>query len=600
MAMSQNTYTFPERISKVRTAVDWKVEEKDSPSTPEIQPGGWSPLFKIIERNGGKLLVYSLLIGGSLIFIWPFLWMAATSVKLDREMFGPKLRLWPQRPVPAEVSPYIDERFFQDVEGKRLDEVLPLIERHLSNRPDLGWPDDTDRSSAIPQVARGIFAKLQSLLPVETWSRDLSELGRSCEEKIDQRMVDQVLGQVRRHLAIGALHARSYDLTEDELVSGSGVANAWQLSGPGELRQTSEQGKNFADLSYDFTGEKRNRITLSQTFRTSFPVDRLHKLQLYLRPDDSWHGLSVTIEKLGRKYQAIHPGYLSDFNWTCLTWQEPGPDDALNKIRSWVLLKEIALPQGTAVLNDPGAIKVTLELTRNTFLGAWGAKILRNYRSTLNHIPFWRYLGTSVFLVILNIVLTLFSCSLVAYSFARLQWPGRNLSFALMLATMMIPGQVTMIPHFLIIRWLGWYNTLYPLWVPSLFAGAFNVFLLRQFLKGIPRDLEDAAKIDGCGYWRVYWHVMLPLVRPTLAAIAIFTFMGTWNDFMGPLIYLNDQRLYPLSLGLFALNVQTGGGAGSMGIMMAGSLLMTLPVIAIFFFAQRYFLQGVTFTGMKG
>ena len=169
-----------------------------------------------------------------------------------------------------------------------------------------------------------------------------------------------------------------------------------------------------------------------------------------------------------------------------------------------------------------------------------------------------------------------------------------------MLATMMIPGQVTMIPHFLIIRTLGWYNTLYPLWAPSLFASAFNVFLLRQFLKGIPRDLEDAARIDGCGFLRVYWHVMLPCVRPTLAAIGIFTFMATWNDFMGPLIYLSDQRIYPLSLGLFALSVQTQGVAGSTGMMMAGSLLMTLPVIGIFFFAQRYFLQGVTLTGMKG
>jgi ABC-type glycerol-3-phosphate transport system permease component len=165
------------------------------------------------------------------------------------------------------------------------------------------------------------------------------------------------------------------------------------------------------------------------------------------------------------------------------------------------------------------------------------------------------------------------------------------------LATMMIPGQVTMIPYFLIVRSLGWYNTLYPLWVGSFFAGAFNVFLLRQFLKGIPRDLEDAAKIDGCGFWRVYWHIMLPLIKPTLAAIAIFTFMGVWNEFMGPLIYLTDQRLYPLALGLYAFNVSSGG---SMGMMMAGSLLMTVPVVVIFFFAQKYFIQGVTLTGMKG
>ena len=114
-----------------------------------------------------------------------------------------------------------------------------------------------------------------------------------------------------------------------------------------------------------------------------------------------------------------------------------------------------------------------------------------------------------------------------------------------MLATMMVPAQVTMIPYFVIIRSLGWYNTLYPLWIGSFFAAAFSVFLLRQFLRGVPRDLEDAARIDGCGFWRIYWHIMLPLVRPTLAVIGIFTFMAAWSDFMNPLIYLSDERLLP-------------------------------------------------------
>ena len=233
---------------------------------------------------------------------------------------------------------------------------------------------------------------------------------------------------------------------------------------------------------------------------------------------------------------------------------------------------------------------------------AWWEKIRRNYRLTLDYIPFWRFVATSVFLIILNLVGTVISCSLVAYSFARLQWPGRTVCFALLLATMMLPPQVTMIPQFLIMQKLGWYNTLYPMWIMSFVAPAFYVFLLRQFLKGIPRDLEDAARLDGCGFLRIYWHIMLPLVRPTLAAIAIFTFIATWNDFMNPLIYLADQRLYPLSFGLYAFQVQIAnpGTAKGMGMMMAGSLLMTLPVIAIFFFAQRYFLRGVTLTGMKG
>ena len=166
-----------------------------------------------------------------------------------------------------------------------------------------------------------------------------------------------------------------------------------------------------------------------------------------------------------------------------------------------------------------------------------------------------------------------------------------------MLATMMITPQVTMIPQFLVWRSLGAYDTLVPLWLPSATGAAFFVFLMRQSLKGVPRDLDDAARIDGCGFFRIYWNIMLPLVRPSLAAIAIFTFMGTWNNFMGPLIYISDQRLYPLAFGMYAFSVQVGNNPV---LTMAAALLMTTPVIVIFFFAQKYFIQGVTMTGMKG
>ncbi|NKB66577.1 MAG: ABC transporter permease subunit [Candidatus Latescibacteria bacterium] len=191
----------------------------------------------------------------------------------------------------------------------------------------------------------------------------------------------------------------------------------------------------------------------------------------------------------------------------------------------------------------------------------------------------------------------LLSCSLVAYAFARLQWPGRDLLFGLLLATMMLPPQVTMIPVFMLFRLLGWYNSLKALWAPSFLGSAFFIFMLRQFMKAIPTDLEDAAKIDGCNLFGIYWRIILPLMKPALAAVCIFTFMGTWNDFMGPLIYLNDQRLYPLALGLFDFRSQYNS---EFGMLMAASTLMTLPVIAIFFLAQKYFIQGVTLTGMKG
>jgi multiple sugar transport system permease protein len=563
--------------------------------------------YRLIEFSRASW-IYALLLGGAAIFAWPFLWMVTTSVKMEREMFGEKIHLMPQRPVPRENSPYVDTRSFNDVEGQRMEELLPALENHLRTM-NYPWPEELDKENTLKQAARGAFKKLLYTMPVDMWKLPHDELVAEATKRVDASVVQETIGQIRRALLLGQFRARSYGVQEDQLIAAESAATAWQVGGTGKAKlvQVDDARDPHAEVRYDFSSG--DTVLLSQTFTTSFPLERdsvdhptkgLYHLKLYLRNDDTWHQITMYIEKLGKKYKADRPYDLSDFtNWGLGTWQERGPDDLTNKRRDWMLLEEV--DSGPQYEKDPHKIKVTLELKKNSALGAWQAKIHRNYGRALEYIPFWRYVATSTFLVVLNLVGTLFSCSLVAYSFARLQWPGRNFSFALMLATMMIPPQVTMIPYFLIIRSLGWYNTLYPLWVGSFFAGAFNVFLLRQFLKGIPRDLEDAAKIDGCGFWRVYWHIMLPLVKPTLAAIAIFTFMGVWNDFMGPLIYLTDQRLYPISLGLFALNVEAAGlGASSMGIMMAGSLLMTAPVVVIFFFAQKYFIQGVTLTGMKG
>jgi len=535
--------------------------------------------------------VYALLAGGAIVFSWPFVWMAATSVKVDREMFGQTLHLWPSRPVPELRSPYVDTRCFDDIAGARLSALLPAIERVLQAMP-VAWPTEGDRAAVIRGAAKGVFGKLLVTVPKAQWESD--GMVAALPRWITPALVEDVLDQMRRSLAIGQFRARSYDLVEDQLVAPEAVAATWTVSGPAEARlvQVPSTCEPSAQLHYDFS--RGDHMELAHTFTTSFPVRRLHRLELYLRNDDTWHRLNVVVEKLGRRYESVRDYDLADYSsWGLVTWQEPGPDDKSNKVRSWTLLRDA----GPSPVTGPCELRVTLRFTQTGAAGAWWGKIRRNYRLALDYLPFGRYVATSLFIVVLNLVGTLFSCSLVAYSFARLQWPGRNMSFALMLATMMIPGQVTMIPYFLIMRALGWYNTLYPLWVGSFFAGAFNVFLLRQFMKGIPRDLEDAAKIDGCGFWRVYWHLILPLIRPTLAAIGIFTFMGTWNDFMGPLIYLGDQRLYPLALGLYAFNVQAGS---SMSMMMAGSLLMTTPVIVIFFFAQKYFIQGITLTGMKG
>jgi ABC-type glycerol-3-phosphate transport system permease component len=223
---------------------------------------------------------------------------------------------------------------------------------------------------------------------------------------------------------------------------------------------------------------------------------------------------------------------------------------------------------------------------------------LEHYSRVFEVMPFLVYLRNSVFITALSILGVVGSSSLVAYSFACLRWPGRDLLFLVILATMMLPMQVTMIPVFVLFKEIGWLNTYKPLIVPAfLGGGAFNIFLLRQFFLGVPKELLDAARIDGCSEFRIYWNIMLPLAKPALATVAILTFMFTWNDFLGPLIYLSDKMKGTLALGLSML---VGQYQTEWGVMMAASLLMMLPVIVVFFLFQRYFVQGFMMSGLKG
>ncbi len=230
------------------------------------------------------------------------------------------------------------------------------------------------------------------------------------------------------------------------------------------------------------------------------------------------------------------------------------------------------------------------------------APVWKNYSDALKFLPPESdrglvFLSNTLEITLLSIIGTLLSSSMVAFGFARLRFPGRDVVFLLVLATMMLPAAVTMMPVFLIFRQLGWIDTLKPLWVPSFFGSAFNVFLLRQFFLGIPVELEDAAKIDGCSFYTIYWRIMLPQLKPALAALTIMTFMGAWNDFRGPLIYISSPSHEPLA---YALQLFQSAHGGEPGMMMAASTMVMLPVLVLFFFTQRYFIQGITLTGIKG
>lgn len=222
----------------------------------------------------------------------------------------------------------------------------------------------------------------------------------------------------------------------------------------------------------------------------------------------------------------------------------------------------------------------------------------RNYVDALTTVPFGRYALNTLFLVVVRVVGNLLSCSLVAFSFARLRWRGRDVVFFILLATMMVPHEVTLIPQYIIFAKIGWVNTYLPLTVPAFFAdSAFYVFLLRQFFLAIPRELDDAARVDGAGFFEIYWRIILPLSKPALIAIGIFTFQNSWNAFFGPLIYLQDRSLYTVSLGLKQFQEEN---YTIWTQLMAASVAIMIPTLLVFFLLQRRFVEGITFTGLKG
>jgi len=228
-----------------------------------------------------------------------------------------------------------------------------------------------------------------------------------------------------------------------------------------------------------------------------------------------------------------------------------------------------------------------------------------NYVRVWTEVPFGQWVLNSFFVVTLSVIGSILSATVVAYSFARFRFPGHNLLFLLMLSTLMLPDEVTLIPTYLLFRELKWLDTLKPLIVPSFFAagggGAFGIFLMRQFLLGIPRELDEAAYVDGANSWHILWQILVPLSKPVLATIAVIGFISHWNQFLQPLIYLNTIEKFTLAVGIRSF--QMGGMPNVLTmdhLLLAASVLMTLPPILLFFMAQSYFVQGITLSGIKG
>jgi len=222
--------------------------------------------------------------------------------------------------------------------------------------------------------------------------------------------------------------------------------------------------------------------------------------------------------------------------------------------------------------------------------------VWKNYIKAWQVVPFARFYLNSIFVAVLTTAGQVFTSSMAGYAFARLRFPGRDKLFFGYLMTLMIPGAVTMIPNFILLRWLGWIDSYKALVLPGIFT-AYGTFMLRQFFMTLPKDLEDAAKIDGCSYFGIFWRIILPLSKPALATLTTFTFMGTWMNFMWPLVAVNSQEKFTLPVGLSYFQSMHHT---DWTVLMAGSVMMLAPILLVFIFNQRYFVEGIKLTGIKG
>ncbi|MCH8294085.1 ABC transporter permease subunit [Candidatus Poribacteria bacterium] len=552
-----------------------------------------------------QTILHFVLVTGSIVFAFPFFWLVLTSIKADREIFVYPPKWIPQMPYRVKTSPYIAQKEYPafskpksipDEEWKNLhDEVRIAIweecEKEIAAIPQLQAA--TEESGLYKEfrdeMIAGIWKQIADQSGNDFWATPKPQLLKAIRDFVSPEKVSSIGELIYREIGIGDVLIQN---THREETAVNGSINTWKAESDNVLGwQTYAAAINYAGLRHDL--RSRRTTILSNTVELPFGLENVRAITLPIKGDELYHQISLKLETVGGVYYAKAPFVVDTYLWKDAIWQLKGVPD--ENERNHLLL--IADPNQRSSIQNPEHIHLTLTIKRPSYLWVLYRKFIRNYVEAAEYVPFWKFIWNTVNVTLKNIIAQLFACSFVAYSFARLKWPGRDICFIILLSTMMLPSQVTMIPVFLIMQKLHLYNTLEPLWVPSLFGSAFFIFLMRQFFMTLPKELEDAAKIDGCGYFGIYWRIMLPLVKPAMAAIAIFQFMNSWNDFMGPLIYVNSEEITTISLGLFQFTSQH---SSEFGMLMAAASMMILPVIAIFFLAQRHFIEGVTLTGMKG
>lgn len=549
-------------------------------------------------------IAYPLLVAAAICTMVPLLWLVSSSFKNAEEIFAVPIRWLPKLPPRVNTSPYVVTDVYPKIKRHKhidkdrwnalqpeLENVLrKKVQTYMEGNPQIG--DSKVSQELLTEMTEGVWQQTVVPIPIEIWNESTSAIVTRVEKAILLETLKTIWDNIYRQLAFETIEI------EDDEFRRYKIDNAEWDSKTDTTRQIidSTESTPIAYLNNDFS--VNNEAILTATVQSPVPIDQIRRIILPVHGDASYHHLSLEIRSNATTYQATRPYVLDSALREDTMWRIHGIPGELET--SQITLQQLVSKQEltTSIVSPPdheNRLVLTLTIHRPPYLSIVWNKLTSNYRKLWQAVPFNRYFINSVFIATASTLLALFFCSLGGFAFAKYQFRGKTILFGIMLASMMVPFQVLLVPLFGLMYDIGWLNSYNAIIFPFS-VGAFGVFLMRQFIVTIPSELLDAARLDGCSEFAIYYRIVLPIIKPALGALTIYTFLSSWNGYLWPLIVLRDEAKYTLPIGLANL---IGIYRQDYGMLMAGTLLSLLPIVILFLAMQREFVQGITLGSVK-
>ncbi|MCY3741204.1 MAG: ABC transporter permease subunit [Candidatus Poribacteria bacterium] len=555
---------------------------------------------------------YLLLVAAAFCTMIPLLWLLTSSFKTANEIFAVPIQWFPSFPPRVASSPYIIEDAYPKIEKPitvdktKWNELQPELTQAIWTKARAHIAANRQFSNYVPseqlqtEMIEGLWQQLVTTLPDEIWHETTESVATAVQDAVIPEIVDTIWGSVYREVGIGTLQIEDIDFNRTSIETVK-----WETASETSTRmRPSEDTQTVASLSYNFQDSDTLHITAAVP--SPVPIERIRRLTLPVRGDASYHRLSLTVSVLQSgeatdntnriTYQPTRSFVLESALWKDAVWRLHGIPGELES--SHITMQQVktddAVQPPVEIGTEP-QLSLQLTIHQPSYLSIVWDKLTSNYRNLWKTVPYNRYFINSIFIATASTLLTLFFCSLGGYAFAKYQFRGQKILFGILLASMMVPFQVLLVPLFGLMYDIGWLNSYKAIIIPFS-VGAFGVFLMRQFIVTIPSELLDAARIDGCSEFGIYYRIVLPIIKPALGALTIYSFLGSWNGYLWPLIILRDEAKYTLPIGLANL---VGIYRQDYGMLMAGTLLSLMPIVILFLAMQREFVQGITLGSVK-